>query len=948
MLSRLLFLIISLLLLSNEVDAHRNRNSDKESSSNRDAVQESDSEFSGVTSAIVNFTESNTLPIVTSDGVTSVNFTASITVANTDLAQVRDAKFQLKSHFASLIQISSDSITINAQQVDESNIDVSFTISDATAESIGMSNAKSYQVYETLTNRIDNVVITDKLLKDVQNAGYLIGASVSSDDVTYSHFQVSNIDTASPTSAPVQIIISPTQFLCDLFTNSNLNDLNLGNICQSSGTVIPCTGSLPAFSFISSCSDSGSITGLAFSGLNLNPTDTFNIGLSQLNLQSLIITQSNFIGNSIPTSFSTLITIQTLTLSQNNLQGELPTSTLLGMWSLKHLNLMKNSFTGQIPLALGAIDFITIDLSDNNLSGIVPDSFCSNNALNTFDTSGNSGLVCIASCLNNVPNHNYGALSVCTATPTVRPTVKPSTSSPTSTGICVDIILMDKFGDGWDSAQLLNFPSRGAIEKHGDYFMLHTIGYKPAYAWEIFWQVFNPSDGKTYTGNYDTVMRFEYQEYMSGKNLVTNIVLESSDHLIEDSTSCESCTLSNSPLTTSDKPKPKPSPKKSKNKPANKITSSTDTTTPTDTSSASAATSTLTEEDKSLPSIKSDLKSTTPTTTTTTTTTSDNDTGNDYVKKATGPGIKSDGNNNNINDNMILSQSNDDTITDSTTKVIKTPMTAVAAADIKPTVSSSTSTTTVTIPKTQDIIDSKPDNKPVTPFITPSTISSSIVSDPKISSKSTPGVKINDKTVTTTTTTSTVSNEKDYDSYTDSSSSSSDSSSETAQAVKYSLTQTNGTWYDAEGFGTKFFLSDMDGEEEMYSGTLCGSNNMTCQVFLTSGKYSWRVTGLLSNGRGGQGWSICGASGSKSTELIIEYYMGACYVVEEKSLVQVCENQVQVQQEDVVESDNTVTLTGIMEIVTDGSTDTSSNMLSLLSEQDRELLTHSITAEFND
>lgn len=127
-----------------------------------------------------------------------------------------------------------------------------------------------------------------------------------------------------------------------------------------------------------------------------------------------------------------------------------------------------------------------------------------------------------------------------TIKPSVHPTIRPSvhpTSIPTALPtnqrpVCIEILLADSFGDGWSSAHLALFPSDGddlsfsipcgtgitlqeycfdpLTQNTGDFVVLGVVGYKPAYPWEIFWQVLVKDTGRTYTGSYDTSMIFSF------------------------------------------------------------------------------------------------------------------------------------------------------------------------------------------------------------------------------------------------------------------------------------------------------------------------------------------------------------------------------------------------------------------------------------------------------
>ena len=47
--------------------------------------------------------------------------------------------------------------------------------------------------------------------------------------------------------------------------------------------------------------------------------------------------------------------------------------------------------------------------------------------------------------------------------------------------------------------------------KPGDFVVVGVVGYKPAFSWEIFWQVRNDQSGEIYSGTYTTSLTFMYK-----------------------------------------------------------------------------------------------------------------------------------------------------------------------------------------------------------------------------------------------------------------------------------------------------------------------------------------------------------------------------------------------------------------------------------------------------
>ncbi|KAA8546925.1 hypothetical protein F0562_003354 [Nyssa sinensis] len=128
-------------------------------------------------------------------------------------------------------------------------------------------------------------------------------------------------------------------------------------------------------------------------------------------LQYLDLSGNNF--NTTFPSFGDCLNVQHLDLSSNKLSGDISTS-LSSCKSLSFLNLTKNQFTGAIPaLPSGAMQFlyisgndfhgeisthvtdlctslIVLDISSNNLSGTVPESFGTCSHLESLDISNNN------------------------------------------------------------------------------------------------------------------------------------------------------------------------------------------------------------------------------------------------------------------------------------------------------------------------------------------------------------------------------------------------------------------------------------------------------------------------------------------------------------------------------------------------------------------------------
>ncbi|CAL9183667.1 unnamed protein product [Musa hybrid cultivar] len=90
-------------------------------------------------------------------------------------------------------------------------------------------------------------------------------------------------------------------------------------------------------------------------------------------------------------SFSTILRfVKSIDLSNNDLSGVIPPE-IGSLFALQTLNLSRNSFEGMIPKTMGDMKSLeTLDLSFNKLSGVIPQSFSALNSLNHLNLSYNN------------------------------------------------------------------------------------------------------------------------------------------------------------------------------------------------------------------------------------------------------------------------------------------------------------------------------------------------------------------------------------------------------------------------------------------------------------------------------------------------------------------------------------------------------------------------------
>ncbi|KAG8497266.1 hypothetical protein CXB51_008471 [Gossypium anomalum] len=107
-----------------------------------------------------------------------------------------------------------------------------------------------------------------------------------------------------------------------------------------------------------------------------------------LSLEHLDVSANKFSGD-IGREISSCLNLNFLNLSSNQFSGRIPG---LPISKLERLYLAGNKFQGQIPLYLteACATLVELDLSSNNLSGMIPSGFASCSSLESFDVSTNN------------------------------------------------------------------------------------------------------------------------------------------------------------------------------------------------------------------------------------------------------------------------------------------------------------------------------------------------------------------------------------------------------------------------------------------------------------------------------------------------------------------------------------------------------------------------------
>ncbi|KAL2925493.1 Receptor-like protein kinase HSL1, partial [Bienertia sinuspersici] len=120
-------------------------------------------------------------------------------------------------------------------------------------------------------------------------------------------------------------------------------------------------------------SELGTLENLEILLLAYNPFSPANLPKEFGMLKSLKyfrMTQCNLVGE-IPKEFANLTSLEHLDLVDNNLVGDIPSGLFL-LKNLQYMYLYKNRLSGEIPSSIEALDLIEFDLSQNNLTGIIP------------------------------------------------------------------------------------------------------------------------------------------------------------------------------------------------------------------------------------------------------------------------------------------------------------------------------------------------------------------------------------------------------------------------------------------------------------------------------------------------------------------------------------------------------------------------------------------------
>lgn len=106
------------------------------------------------------------------------------------------------------------------------------------------------------------------------------------------------------------------------------------------------------------------------------------------------------------------------------------------------------------------------------------------------------------------------------------------------------------------------------------------------------------------------------------------------------------------------------------------------------------------------------------------------------------------------------------------------------------------------------------------------------------------------------------------------------------------------SWFNADGHGTFFYISDPQGKKLIHSGSACGAGNVavSCFLKLEDGEYTLRVTGANDLHRLQRRWKFCQGLNyqTSQTELYFSIVDGVCFPVMTRHQTLVCNNVLKV------------------------------------------------------
>jgi hypothetical protein len=152
--------------------------------------------------------------------------------------------------------------------------------------------------------------------------------------------------------------------------------------------------------------------------------------IGQLSSLYSLLLSNNYLIGMIPDSFGQQYSLGEFDVSNNYLEGSIPLSVLniSYMWSL---NVRGNLLSGSLPDMISNLYIDRLDVSGNNMVGIIPSSLCASYNLQEVYLYGNN-FQCYPQCLKSNIRYAYvGNTPLCPPVPSTAPSAAP-TAFPTS------------------------------------------------------------------------------------------------------------------------------------------------------------------------------------------------------------------------------------------------------------------------------------------------------------------------------------------------------------------------------------------------------------------------------------------------------------------------------------------------------------------------------------
>nr|AMM42954.1 LRR-RLK [Vernicia montana] len=145
------------------------------------------------------------------------------------------------------------------------------------------------------------------------------------------------------------------------------------------------------------------LTQLAYLDLATNQfTGEIPSFLANLTQLAFLDVADNQLTGQLPSWIMNLSQLIYLRLGSNKLQGSIPISSISGLKKLVYLSLRSNKFQGPLPIPASSI--LLYSVSNNSLTGEIPDAICKLTSLKALDLSNNILSGKIPPCMGNLSN----------------------------------------------------------------------------------------------------------------------------------------------------------------------------------------------------------------------------------------------------------------------------------------------------------------------------------------------------------------------------------------------------------------------------------------------------------------------------------------------------------------------------------------------------------------